>query len=71
MRNAYKILVGKREGKYHSEDQDVDGKINIRNDLRKIGCEDVAWVHWLRTGISVKTVMNLRLPYVAGNILTG
>jgi hypothetical protein len=27
MRNAYKILVGKPEGTYHSEDLGVDGKI--------------------------------------------
>jgi hypothetical protein len=26
MRNAYKILVGKPEGKNHSEDLDVDGR---------------------------------------------
>jgi hypothetical protein len=27
MRNAYEILVGKPEGKNHSEDLGVDGKI--------------------------------------------
>jgi hypothetical protein len=27
MRNAYKILVGKPEGKKHVEDLDVDGRI--------------------------------------------
>jgi hypothetical protein len=27
MRNAYKILFGKHEGKNHSEDLRVDGKI--------------------------------------------
>jgi len=27
IRNAYKILVGKREGKAHSEDLGVDGSI--------------------------------------------
>jgi hypothetical protein len=27
MRNAYKILVGKPEGRYHLEDLGVDGKI--------------------------------------------
>jgi len=26
MRNAYKILVGKAEGKYHSEDLGVGGR---------------------------------------------
>jgi hypothetical protein len=27
MRNAYKILVGKPEGRYHSENFDIDGRI--------------------------------------------
>jgi hypothetical protein len=31
MRNAYKILVWKSEGKNHLEELDVDGRINIRS----------------------------------------
>jgi hypothetical protein len=30
MRNAYNILVGKPEGKNHSEHQGVDGKIILK-----------------------------------------
>jgi hypothetical protein len=43
-RNAHNILVGKPEGKSHSEDLGVDGKIIIRTDLRKTGRE-VDWIH--------------------------
>jgi hypothetical protein len=35
MRNAYKILVGKPEGKNHSGDLGVDGKIILEWILRK------------------------------------
>jgi hypothetical protein len=31
MRNAFKILVGKPEGKNHLEDLGVDGRIVLRN----------------------------------------
>jgi len=36
MRNAHKILVGKPEGKRHSEDLDVDKKIMLQWILREI-----------------------------------
>jgi hypothetical protein len=39
MRVAYKILVGKREGKGHSEDLGVDGRIIL--EWREIGWEVV------------------------------
>jgi hypothetical protein len=35
IRNAYKILVGKPEGKDHSEDLGVDGNINLNCILGK------------------------------------
>jgi len=37
MRNAYKISVGKPEGKNHSEDPGVDGKILLEWILVKQG----------------------------------
>jgi hypothetical protein len=38
MRNAYKIFVGKPEGKrYHLEDQVVDGRIILKWILKKWG----------------------------------
>jgi hypothetical protein len=55
MRNAYKMLVGKPEGKR-----------NIKMGQREVELEDVDWIglaqdrdRWLAL---VKTVMNLRVP---------
>jgi len=39
MRNAYKIFVGKPEGKNYSEDLGVDGKIILEWILRKWNVE--------------------------------
>jgi hypothetical protein len=62
MRNAYKILVGKLEGKNHLEDQGIDGK-TVRTDLMKRGWEVVDWLHLAQDKEQwwavVTTVMNL------------
>jgi hypothetical protein len=54
MRNVHEILVGKPEGRYHSEN-------NIKMDLREIG-----WMHVVQDRDQwrtlVNTVMNLRVP---------
>jgi hypothetical protein len=65
-RNAYRILVGKPEGKRplgRSRHSWVD---NIKMDLRDIGWEGVDWIdmaqdrdHWRAL---VNTVLNLRVP---------
>jgi hypothetical protein len=67
VRNEYKILVRKPEGKrprgrprYMWEDN------NIRMDLREIGWECVGWIH-LAQGryqwrVLVNTIMNLLVP---------
>jgi hypothetical protein len=44
MRNGYKILVGKPEGKIRLEDLGVDGKIILEWILGK-RWEDVNWMH--------------------------
>jgi hypothetical protein len=44
MTNAYTILVGKPEGRGHSEDV-RRWEDNIKINLRKIGLEDVNWIH--------------------------
>jgi hypothetical protein len=51
-RKVYKVLVGKPEGKNHLEDQGVDGKMDIRMDLRDIGLGGLRWIgfDWLKTG---------------------
>jgi hypothetical protein len=43
-------------------------------DLREMGCEGVDWIHVVQDRDQwravVNTVMNLRVPYKAGNFLT-
>jgi hypothetical protein len=74
-RNAYRILVGKPEGKRplgRSRRRWVD---NIRIALGELGWDGVDWSHvaqyrdqWRAL---VNTVMNLRVPYIAGKFLRG
>jgi hypothetical protein len=45
VRNAYKILVGKREGKRPLRRLRNRWKNNIKMDLREIGWEGVDWIH--------------------------
>jgi hypothetical protein len=45
MRNAYKILVGKPEGKRHRGRPWRRWKGNIRMDHSEIGRKDVVWIH--------------------------
>jgi hypothetical protein len=65
-RNAYRILVGKPEGKRplgKPRHRSVD---NIKMDLREIGWDGMDWIHLAqdrdRWRALVKTVMNLRVP---------
>jgi hypothetical protein len=66
MRNVYKILVGKPEGKRPFGRTRHRWVYNIRIDLREIGWEGVDWMY-LAQGrdqcwAAVNTVMNLRVP---------
>ena len=73
-RGVYRVLVGKPEGRRplgRPRHRWVD---NIRMDLQEVGCGNVDWIglaqdrdRW-RTLVSV--VMNLRVPWNAGNFLT-
>jgi hypothetical protein len=54
------------KGRDHAEDLGVDGRINIRMDLREIGWEGVDWMHldqdrgqWRAL---MNTVMDIRVP---------
>jgi len=74
MRNVYKILVIKPEGKRPLRRPRNRWEDNIRMDHGEIGREAVKLMHlvqdrdkWLAL---VKTVMNLWVPYKMGNILT-
>jgi hypothetical protein len=45
MRNAYKFVIGKSEGKRPLGRRRRRWEDNIRMDLRELGCEDVDWIH--------------------------
>jgi hypothetical protein len=45
IRNAYKILVRKPEGKIHSEDLSIDGRILLKQIFRKIHLQGVCFIH--------------------------
>jgi hypothetical protein len=72
MRNAYRILVGKPEGKRPRWRHRCSWEDNIRMDLKEIGWEGVDWMHLAQDrGALVNTVINLlRIPLKAGNFLT-
>ena len=73
-RGAYRVLVGKPEGKRplgRPRRRRVD---NIRMDLQEVGCGYVDWIGLAqdrdRWRTLVSTVMNLRVPWNAGDLLT-
>jgi hypothetical protein len=65
-RNAYKILVGKPEGKRPLGRPRHSWVENIKMDLREIGWDGMGWINlaqdrdWWRA--LVNTVMNLQVP---------
>jgi hypothetical protein len=74
MRNAYKIWVGKREGKRPLGIPRCKREDNIRIDLRETEWEDMDWIHlaqdsdWWRALVDMAT--KLRILLKAGNFLT-
>jgi hypothetical protein len=66
MRNAYKILVGKPEGKRPCGRTRRRWEDNIRMDRREIRWSGVDWIHLApdrdRWRAVVNAVMNLRVP---------
>jgi hypothetical protein len=65
-RNAYRILVGKQDGKRplgRSRRRWVD---NIKMDLREIGWDGIDWIDLVQdmyqSRALINTVMNLRVP---------
>jgi transcription termination factor 2 len=66
MRNFYKVLVGKTDGKRPLGIPRRRWKDNIKMYLRKIGLEGVDWIHVAEDrdrwrGLA-NTIMNLRVP---------
>jgi hypothetical protein len=74
MENTYKILVGK-----HEEEGQI-GRISLKReghaimDLTGLLWDVVKWIHLAQNRDQwwalVKTIMNLRIPYKAGNFFT-
>jgi hypothetical protein len=66
MRNAYRILVGKPEGKRPLGRPRHSWVDNIKIDLRDIGCDGMNWIDLAQNGDKlralVNTVMNLQVP---------
>ena len=65
-RNAYRVLVGKREGKRPLGKSRHRCEDNIKMDLREVGCVAGGWIDLaqdrVQWGTYVRTIMNLRVP---------
>jgi hypothetical protein len=63
-RNAYKIFLGRREGKRPLGKPRSRWKCNIKMDLKEIFLDDVVWIRLAqgrdRWWVLVKTLMNVR-----------
>jgi hypothetical protein len=72
-RNAYRILVGKPEGKGPLGKPRRRWVNNIKMDLREIGWDDVDWIDLVEDidqwRALVNTVLNLRVPRNTGSSL--
>ena len=42
-RGAYRVLMGKPEGRNHLKDPGIDGRIILKMDLREVGCGSMDW----------------------------
>ena len=65
-RNAYRVLVGKPEGKRHLGKPRRRWEDNIKMDLREVGCDLGDWIaladdrdQWKAY---IRVVLNLRVP---------
>jgi hypothetical protein len=65
-RGAYRVLVGRREGKRLLGRSRRRWEDNIKMDLREIGIDGVNWIQLVQDRVQwwicVNTVMNLRVP---------
>jgi hypothetical protein len=65
-RNAYRILVGKPEGKRSLRRPRRRWEDNIIIDLREMGCSSMDWIDLAQDRgqwrVLVNTVMNVRVP---------
>ena len=74
VREVYRVLVGKPEGRRPLGRPRRRWVDNIRMDLQEVGCLYMDWIGLAqdrdRWRTLVSTVMNLRVPWNAGNFLT-
>jgi hypothetical protein len=74
-RNAYRLLVGKLEGKRLLRRTRRRCMDNIRLDLVEVGWGDADWIglsqYRNKWRVVVNSVMNLRVPQNAGKLLSG
>jgi hypothetical protein len=74
MKNAYKILVRKPEGKRLDGGPRCRWVDKIKMDLTETGCEVVDCIQHTQDMVQwqafVNMVMNLQVPYKAGNFFT-
>jgi hypothetical protein len=74
-RNAYRLLVGKPEGKRPLGRPRRRWVDNIRMDLGEMGWGDLDWIGLAqdrnRWRTLVNSVLNLRVPWNAGKLLSG
>jgi len=72
--NLYKIMVGKFGGKRPLRRSRCSSDDNIRMDLREIGWKGVDRIHLAQDRdprwALLNSVLNLRVPLKAGNVLT-
>jgi hypothetical protein len=72
-RNAYRILVGKPEGKRALGRRSRSWVENIKIDLREIGWEGMDWIHLAQDRDQwralVNTEMNVRVPLKCWEVL--
>ena len=65
-RNAYRVLVGKPEGKRPLGRPRRRWEDNIKMDLREVGCDSGEWIAFVEDRNQwrayVRAVMNLRVP---------
>ena len=65
-RNAYRVLMGKPEGKRPLRRPRRRWEDNIRMDLREVGCDLGDWIDLVEDMVQwrayVRAVMNLRVP---------
>jgi hypothetical protein len=73
-KNAYRILVGKPEGKRQLGRHRYGWEVNIMLNLREIILDAVAWIHLAQSRDKwrsvVNTVMSLRAPLMFGRFLS-